>query len=1021
MGLIDLSIRRPVFTLVTVILVTLLGMVGYFGMGVSLMPKMEFPFVTVMTRYEGATPIDVETLITKPIEDGIAQIPGVRKIESTSLEGLSYVSVEFNSDILLSDAALDVSNKVRTVNLPDDAEDSIVRKFDVNARSFLSIVFTSTLPPQQAYEILEDRVQNRLSQIADVADVSLYGGVEREIHVDLDPLAMASLGVTLPQVSAALKEGNVAEPSGRITLGEKETFFRMTGAPEQSDLLSDIRIPLRNGASARIADVGRVRDSFADVRRLARYNGADSFIVQLTPVPDGNVVRASKEARRILDEILPTLPPGFTAFIPYDDGDYVGQAVDNVIRDMIVGTILTGLVLYLFLRKLSSTILISVAMPVGIVATFIPMYVAGYTMNMMTTLGLAISTGVLVNNSILIIENISRYEDLGHSPAEAARIGTKEIAVAILSSTATNLGVFIPIAFSGGRIGQLFNPFAMTVVFSTLFSLWVALTLTPMMAARMKGSSTPGLAARLLTGWWQWFYEGFEIIHHWLVERAVRHAFLTMLVFAALFAGCFPLFSRIGFQFFPLADEGRLTISIETSSSASLALTDGIVRGIEQYLSKKPNVKGVDAVIGGYGSGTGVNRASVRVYLDDDPGRISTFDLANAIRPAMANLPDTKISYTTSGMRGGIRGKALQLVIRGDDMDDLTRIAGEVVSIWKKIPGVVDVDTDWRTGRPEMSMVPDRVLMARLGVPVDTLSETVKGYLVGMKSGVYRERGKEYDILVRMRPEELDSPRSVPNLPIVASGKTIRLQDLMAFDDSTGPTRILRKDRQRAITVDANTSDITVGVAYQRIDAEMKKIPLPPGFRFTYSGEIEAIQENFGSLNIALILAVLLTFLLIAAIIESFLFALVIMLTVPLSLIGVVPALVITKTPLSIYGLMGVIMLVGLVVNNAIVVIDYAEMVRKEGRSALDSVVEACHVRLRPIFMADATSIIAMLPLAMAMGIGGAYRAPMAIVSIGGLVAGGTLALFVIPPVYVVVWRVIDALKRMFPRSAASV
>ena len=411
----------------------------------------------------------------------------------------------------------------------------------------------------------------------------------------------------------------------------------------------------------------------------------------------------------------------------------------------------------------------------------------------------------------------------------------------------------------------------------------------------------------------------------------------------------------------------------------------------------------------------------MRVYLDDDPGRMSTFDLANAIRPAMANLPDTKISYTTSGMRGGIRGKALQLVIRGDDMDDLTRIAGEVVSIWKKIPGVVDVDTDWRTGRPEMSMVPDRVLMARLGVPVDTLSETVKGYLVGMKSGVYRERGKEYDILVRMRPEELDSPRSVPNLPIVASGKTVRLQDLMAFDDSTGPTRILRKDRQRAITVDANTSDITVGVAYQRIDAEMKKIPLPPGFRFTYSGEIEAIQENFGSLNIALILAVLLTFLLIAAIIESFLFALVIMLTVPLSLIGVVPALVITKTPLSIYGLMGVIMLVGLVVNNAIVVIDYAEMVRKEGRSALDSVVEACHVRLRPIFMADATSIIAMLPLAMAMGIGGAYRAPMAIVSIGGLVAGGTLALFVIPPVYVVVWRVIDALKRMFPRSAASV
>ena len=1005
MGLISISIRRPVLTLVIVILAVLLGLAGIKGMGISLLPKIEVPFVSVVTRYTGAGPVDMETLVSKPLEDAISQVQGSRRIESTSLEGLSYVFVEFDADINLADAALDVANRVRTVPLPEDADDPVVRKFDINARSFMSVVFTSTLPPQRARDILEDRVQRQLSQVVDVADVSLDGGLTREIHVELDPVALGSLGLNIRQVTNILSSGNYSSPSGRITLGDQESILRVVGESATVAEIENVQISLSNGVSVRLADIASVTDGTAEVRRLARYRGLDSFILSLTAVPDGNVVKASRAAREMLDRILPTLPPGFTMAIPFDDGEFIASSIWNVFRDMITGTGLTALILFLFLQRLSVTLLVAIVMPTAIIATFMPMVLAHYTLNTMTTLGLAISTGILVNNSILVIENIIRYKEMGYHPIEAAERGTKEIAVAVLSTTATNLGVFIPVALAGGRMGQLFNPFAMTVVFSTLFSLWVALTFTPMLAARIGSSSGPSRGSRLLTGWWQWVYEGFEDLHHVLVKTAVGHPWLALLLFGGLTAGSVLITNRIGFQFFPTSDEGQVSISMETSASASLAMTDRLVRQVESHVLSLPHVKGVDAVIGGGGSRSGLNRATMRIYLDDSPDRPSSFAFAAPLRPLLASLPDLKASVTAGGGRGGVRGKAIQVVVRGEETDVLNDIAMKVMGVLRSVEGVVDVDLDWRTGRPEIQLIPDRLRMGRLNFSTENLSDILRGYVTGLKAGVFRERGKEYDILVKLRSEEVSSPFQLPDLPFSTSAGFVSLRDLAMIEDTMGPTQILRKDRQRSITVDGNVSGTTVGEAYREIRPLIAGIPLPPGYRITYAGEIQSIQDNFGPLNFALGLAVLLTFLLIAAILESFLFAFVIMLTVPLSVIGVVPALILTKTPMSIYGLMGVIMLVGLVVNNAIVIIDYAEIVRKEGRDPSAAIIEACRVRLRPIIMADVTSIIAMIPLAIGAGDGGSFRSPMAIVAIGGLVAGGVLALLAIPPVYELVWK----------------
>ena len=1006
MNLISISIRRPVLTLVIVILAVLLGFAGMKGMGVAMLPRIEVPFVSVRTSYTGAGPEDMETLVSRPLEDAISQIQGVRRLESTSLEGMSFVFIEFDPNVNLADAALDVANRVRTVSLPEDADDPVVRKFDINAWSFMNVVFTSTLPPQRARDILEDRVQRQLSQVVDVADVSLYGGLEREIHVELDPVALGSLGLSIRQVTNILKSGNYSSPSGRISLGDQESILRVVGESVSVKELEEVQIPLRGGVSVRLADIASVNDTTAEVRRIARYGGRDSFIMSLTAIPDGNVVKASRAAREELDRIFPTLPPGFTMTIPFDDGDFIAESIGNVFRDMITGTALTALILFLFLQRLSVTLLVAIVMPTAIIATFMPMALARYTLNMMTTLGLAISTGILVNNSILVIENIIRYKEMGYHPIEAAERGTKEITIAVLSTTSTNLGVFIPVALSGGRMGQMFNPFAMTVVFSTLFSLWVALTFTPMLAARIGGSAGPSKLSRALTGWWQWLYEGFDEIHRVLVKWVVAHPYLAILLFSGLTGGSFMMAGKIGFQFFPATDEGQITVSMETSASASLNMTDRLVRQIEGHVMDQPHVKGVDVVIGGSGSRAGLNRATMRIYMDDDPKRPSTFEFANPLRPMLASLPDMKASVTASGGRGGVRGKPIQVVVRGDEVDELNNLALKVMSLLRGIRGVVDVDLDWRTGRPEIQMIPDRLRMGRLNFNTEALSDLLRGYVTGLRAGVFRERGKEYDILVKLKSEEVSSPFQLPDLPFPTAAGFVSLRDLAVLKDTMGPTQILRKDRQRSITVDANVAGITVGEVYREIDSLLKEVPLPAGYRFSYSGEIQSIQDNFGDLNFALGLAVLLTFLMIAAIIESFVFALVIMITVPLSIIGVVPALILTQTPLSVYGLMGVIMLVGLVVNNAIVIIDYAEIARKEGMSPSEAVIEACKVRLRPIIMADATSVIAMIPRALGAGAGGALRSPMAIVSIGGLVAGGVLALFAIPPVYKLVWKV---------------
>jgi HAE1 family hydrophobic/amphiphilic exporter-1 len=845
--------------------------------------------------------------------------------------------------------------------------------------------------------------------------VDISGGRDREIHLDADPEKLIAHNVNLRQIASMVRQSNFNSPSGSIAQGLKETSVRVVGEPAVPEDLGRIGVPLGQGQTVRLNRIVQVKDTLAEERNRARHDGEDAVLLELIARPNANIVKVARAVRAELGEIRPSLQGSIELDVVYDSSEFVDESVRNVIRDMAIGTVLTALVLFLFLQQFGATVAVAISMPASIIGTFIPMYLFGFTLNVMSTLGLAISVGVLVNNAILVLENIYRYRELGKDPKEAAEIGTREIEAAVISTTATNLGVFIPVAFMGGMVGQFFYQFALTVVFATLFSLWGAFTVTPMVAARIgKGVHSVSRPAKVLTGWWQWIYRSLEIVHEEIVPRCVRHPFLTLAFFAFLVAVSLFFGRDVAFEFFPKVDEGVILARVELSSSASLDATDDIVRRVEASLMEKPYVESISTNVGGGRRLGGKNNGSVRAYLVDENERASAFAIASQLRREFASLPDADVTVDVSSGRGGGGGKPVQVTLTGPDLDMLNKISRELLEKLRDVPGLVDLGTDWEVGRYELRLSPEYNRLASLNVTLDGVSEELRGYLSGIDAGVFREEGFEYDILVQLSEKWRDSPSRVPDLPIWSSAGFVPLRELADITMEQGPTAIYRLDRQRKITIEADTANRSVGEVFQDIRPIVDEMNLPPGYGFVYEGDIQNIQENFMRLGLAFGMATLLTFLLIAGIIESYLFSLIIMLTLPLSVIGVVPVLLVTETTLSIYGLLGMIMLVGLVVNNAIIVVDYAEVLRKEGKHPTEAVLEAVSVRLRPILMADVTTLIAMLPLALGLGAGGQYRAPLAIVLIGGLVAGGTMALFLIPPIYAVVWDLKDRFKRRF-------
>ncbi|MBR1419206.1 MAG: efflux RND transporter permease subunit [Synergistaceae bacterium] len=1012
-GFIRFCIYHPVFTACSVIVWVLLGISSYFTLGVMLYPNVELPFVIIRTVYTGAGPSEIEQLVTKPIEDAVADVDNLKSLESYSQDGVSLVAVELQSGTDQDMALLNVNNEVKGAipDLPDGADEPVCLKFDVNAQPFLTIAFMSdTLEAKTAKKIIEDRIQPVVARVEGVGQAQVSGGRDREIHVLLDPAALSDYGVSYLQVCNILAANNESTSTGYVTQKRDEISLRLIGEFNNSEQLENILIPNKNGQPIRLSMLGEVVDAEADPRTAARSNGSDVVMMRVSPSSNADVVKPGADVKRLLEREMKNYPD-FKYVFTQDDTSFVETAVKNIVRDTLIGIVITALVIYLFLGRFSATFIVALSMPVAFAATFVPLQILGYSLNLMSTLGLALSMGTLVMNAILIIQNIYRYRDMGYDPFKAAEEGTVEISISVLAGVLTNLGVFTPVALMSSIAGQFLRPYAVTIVYATIFSLWVTMAVTPCLAARVKASNKGvSLIGRILTGWWNWLFEGFQDFFILILRGSMKFPLTTVLLTLLATYGSFKLGGLIGTQFIPSTDDGsiRMTLTIDNNSSLNNSLE--LLYKVEDYVNSIPDRKWIRNVVASVASSIrsqALNEINFNLYLVDDPKRPNTEVLADRIRPWLATLPG--VQFSVAATRQGF-SDPISIEIKGQDLNMLYSVAEDIRTRGREIPGVRDLKTSMEMGKPELQVQPIRWRLAPLGLNISDLAGIVRGYLIGRDSGKFREGGYEYDIETRIERGKASDIFNAHELPIMTSYGLVPLDEMANLVWSDAPTEIQRIDRERAVKVTGRTRYITTGEGNMRMQALIEQMRqegrFPEGVKINFGGEQEDMGENFLDLLRTLVTAIVITYLVVAAILESWTYAAIILFTVPMAAIGVVPAMLLTDVSISIFAIIGMIMLVGMVVNNAIVIVDYAEILRKDQhKHPYDAIEEACETRFKSLVMAVVTSVVSLIPL-LSAGRGSEMKVPIAVVAMGGLMAGGSLAMLFIPASYKVVWRI---------------
>lgn len=1020
MFLSDASIRRPVGMSAVLLGIVVVGAFSYTKLGIDFLPKIDFPYVTVVTIYPGAGPKEVETLISQEIEDAVSSVDGIKHVRSTSMEGVSQVFIEFELGVDVDFAAIDVREKVDAIkaDLPDDAEAPAILKFDVNAQPVAHLALFGQRPLNQLWDFADEQLKDQLSRLPGVASVEIVGGMKREIRISVDQVKLAACELSILDLAGRLARENLDLPSGHVTENQIEYSIRVDGEFDTVDEIRRLKLATSAGKLIYLSDVADVDDTFEEQRRQARFRAQECVGLTIKKRADANTVRVVDAVLRELGPLRERLPRGMELEVASEESGFVRASVEDVQDSMMIGIGLTAAILYLFLHNLRTTFIAAVAMPVSIIATFSLVHFAGFTLNIMSLMGMAICVGILVTNSIVVLENIERHLALGDSPSDAAARGTSEIALAVLGSTLTNVVVFLPIAFMSSLIGQFFRQFGLTVTFATLMSLFVSFTLAPMLASKLLRQDQPGSIQRspiaFLFAAWDAAYAVFERGYVAVLGPALRHRWVVVFLGLAAFVASFALVPHIGSEFITEPDRAKLMIFVELPPGTPLNQTAAVVGEIEERLSGHggmPEVRHIYSTLGKleglFGKSTeGVQVGEMLVVMTDKNRRTKTIrELAEEVRQRIAGIPGASVTVQQPSGIGGAEAP-LQIEIAGEEFDRLEATADAVKTMVTQTAGTADPDWTWRTGKPEIAAFPDRQRISDCGISVAQVARALRTSVEGLVVSQYRVGSKEYDIRVKLRDVDRAVASRVPDLRIpLHNGQSVPLRSVARVEEQTGPTQIIRVDKRRVIVVSADTvgrslGDVAGDMARQ---LEAKRAELfPTGYDYCFRGHVERMQESFEEILMAFVLAVVLTYLVLAGLLESFVQPLTIMLTLPLAFVGVFGSLYITDKTISIFSLMAVVMLVGIVVNNAILMIDYTTVLRREGKSREDALLTACPTRFRPIIMTSIAASLGMLPLALGLGWGAEMRAPMAIVSIGGLVVSTLLSLFVIPSVYTI-------------------
>ena len=1104
MWLTNTSIRRPIFIIMFVLALVVMGWQSHNKMPAELNPKIDFPYVTVMTTYQGAGPSEIETLVSEPVEKAVTSIGNLRNVTSSSQDGISTVMLEFELGTDLNAAAADVRDKVSAIKatLPKDADEPTILKLDIASDPVMTIGLAGPLTPKEMRILADNTVTDRLAKVGGVASVNVTGGEEREISVAVNKDRLQAYGIGIDKVVSSIKLANMNVPAGSIKEGARDYSIRTVGEYTSADQIADTKMFVggKNGspdAVVRIGDIAKITDSVKEADMLSRMNGQPSVVLTIQKQSDANTADVADGVKEQLKELQPLLPNGVHPVIATDQSVQVKDSLRDVQKSLLEGVLLVVLIVFLFLHTARATFIVAIAIPTSIVATYMPIQGLGFTLNQMTLLALSLVVGILVDDSIVVLENIERHLRKGEKPDEAALNGRSEIGLAAIAITMVDIVVFVPIAFMGGIVGQFFKQFGITVACATAFSLFMSFTLTPMLASRWMRSEAEkeqnevemeqrlrsgratlkdkiDTVAGSIFGVLERFLSRLDRKYRGVLEWALHNRFLVvvigsvslLVVFAMampmpdhnagpagmkmmvprIFIALLALFLSFlamaidrkskmialgfglcmafialtialpfGVSFFPETDQGYFSVAIRTPAGTSLKATDKVVQEVEAVLRQIPELKQgyYMSYIGAASSGGHLGGASIgSQYARIDAKLVpkgertrSVRDIVDWVNARTAKIPGAEQIMVTAGSGGGGPGNGISIEVQGQNMNDIIKQANRLAGIMSKTPGAVDVDISYKASRPERRIIVDRTRAANLDMSVSQIAIAARTAIDGDDTAKLREEGTEYPIRVRFAEGERNKASDVENLIIgTKNGSPIYLQDVASVQYDNAPTKIDRKNRQRVVYVTAN---LAKGAQLGNVSAAIMKTyassPKVAGTTVLTGGMGKMMVESFGYMLGAMGLAILLVYMLMGALFESFLTPFVIMFSLPQAMVGALLALLLAGNPLSIVAMIGIIMLMGLVTKNAILLIDYTNTLRERGKNRHDALLEAGPTRLRPILMTTLAMIGGMMPTALAMSEGSEWRSPMATAVIGGLIVSTMLTLIVIPVVYTIV------------------
>jgi HAE1 family hydrophobic/amphiphilic exporter-1 len=1009
----EFSVRRPIFTSMVMLILIVLGLASLSRLRVDLLPSIELPTVSVRTQYEGASPEVVEAQVTQIVEEIIATIPGVQEIASTSSEGQSRLRVRFVWGTEIDAAALEVQAKLEDeINeLPDEIVRPWVGKFDIESFPVVILGIFGEMDPVELTELINNQIRYRFARVPGVAQVDLFGGFDREVRVELDRGRLEALNLPLNEILQALRDANLDQPSGRIESGRYEVTVRAPAQFRTVEEVSDTVIALREGRSVTLGQVAEVLDTYERPEEIDRINGVRGIRVGIRKQAQANTVEVSRAILETIEEVQKEFPQVSIVAVT-NSGSFIERSIANVARSVLYGGVLSVLVLLFFLRDARSTLVIALAIPISMVATFALIYFGGFTLNLMSLGGLALGVGMMVDCSIVVLENIfRRHREEGEAPAEAASRGAGEVATAIVASTLTTLVIFLPIVFVQGVSGQLFQELAFVVAFSLVCALFVSLSLVPMLSARLlsprgKAKTTAPETATTRHRLAQLAEQGFRRLEDGYVAvlgGVLRHRWATVAGAMGLLVVSGLLASRIGTELMPPTDEGEIRIDGEMEPGTRIDLVDAIARDMEKVVQGLvPEMK---ANVVEVGSG----RLEMDLSLGPAKDRQrSNRDIAEVLRAHLVNkVPGMEIrvqaregQFLLNRLLGG-GDSGIEVEVRGYELGVLESLATEAGRRMADVEGVADVDVGFDEGVPQEELTVDRSKAASLGLTVRDVADVLQTAIAGSQAGEFRTEGNAYRILVQVAEARNLTIDEVLDLTLrTPTGDLVALRNVVVSAAGRSPTVIERRDQQRLITVTANLGSRPQGEVARDIQEVLDAIPRPSGYTFRLAGTYDEQQSATREMGLALVLALVLVFMVLACQYESLVDPLIVMLSAPMAAIGVILTLVVTGTTMNLQSGIGCILLAGIAVNNAILLVDQASRLREQGRTAVQAVSEAGRRRLRPILMTSLTTALGLLPLALGVGEGSDAQAPLARAVIGGLVGSTVITLLLTPVAY---------------------